>query len=149
MIRINHRAQEFPFKSFPKLRGYPLHLEDCEGGSKAFDGFQFAVMDLKGVAAKKKWAAVEVNTGAVLVNAPTRKRVLRFLNDKALPVWPQYRLCIACRIHQLNLKNNLQLPESDEFTALLVAAKMEGITYTTLTKDIYATSNTTTAPLAG
>jgi hypothetical protein len=144
VIRIDHKTRQFKLRGLPLLDGYSLHF-DCENDSKAFEGFEFAILNTEGYGqARSKWTAAEIVTGARLVADTTRKRVLDVLCTKALPVWPLYRMCLACRIQQCRAELIVQPPITDEFNALLVAAKMEGFNHSTRIKDIYATSNTAT-----
>jgi len=57
--------------------------------------------------------------------------------------WETYRLIFACRLNNANTKGPSEwgttpVQFSDEFIALLVTAKIEGVSGTTVLKDIYA-----------
>ena len=62
--------------------------------------------------------------------------------------WETYRLVFACRINNANTKGPSEwaatpVKFSNEFIALLVAAKIEGVSGTTTLKDIHASKSNT------
>lgn len=93
----------------------------------------------------KKWVLADAATGAVIVRCETREAISKFIR-RAKPFWNLYRLAFACRLASCNTTgpqkwNSTPIEFSDEFNALLVVAKMEGLTGDTKLKDIYASRN--------
>jgi hypothetical protein len=89
-----------------------------------------------------KWHIGDSVTGASLCKGRTRKRVTDLVRD-IMGEWETYRLVFACRLNNANTKGPSEwgttpVQFSDEFIALLVTAKIEGVSGTTVLKDIYA-----------
>jgi hypothetical protein len=89
-----------------------------------------------------KWHIGDSVTGASLCKGRTRKRATDLIRD-IMREWETYRLIFACRLNNANTKGPSEwgttpVQFSDEFIALLVTAKIEGVSGTTVLKDIYA-----------
>lgn len=113
------------------------------------DDFSFARLYLykskSGHAKSGKWHIGDSVTGASLCKGTTRPKVMKIARD-IMKEWETYRLIFACRLNNANAKGPSEwgatpVKFSNEFIALLVAAKIEGVSGTTVLKDIYASKN--------
>lgn len=100
----------------------------------------------------KKWFLADAVTGMIIIKSDSREAIRKFLRN-VRSEWDLYRLALACRIAHSNRIGpekwgSTPIEFSDEFHALLVVAKMEGVDHQTTRKTIHANRNTTTAPLA-
>jgi hypothetical protein len=143
------------FRGRKQWFGYPVQFrrkEDREvfGFTKMY---LFKAKDKWSSLPHGKWFLADLVTGAKICKSKSRKNIQALIR-KIAKEWELYRLVFACRIAHQN-KHGFEdwglvpLEFSDEFNALLVVAKMEGLTGNTTLKDIHASRNTTTASLAG
>jgi hypothetical protein len=89
-----------------------------------------------------RWHVGDSVTGASLCKGSTRKKATDLMR-RIMKEWETYRLIFACRLNNANTKGPSEwgttpVQFSDEFIALLVTAKIEGVSGTTVLKDIYA-----------
>lgn len=117
------------------VQGYEMRFIN-EDDRKAFAPFRFYLLrPERGVI--PKWCLAECETGAVFSSSQTMRGALKFL-DQVHEIWPIYRLRYAFVLHDRVQKFAENISEhvrntyrSEDFDALLVLAKMEGVTMTT------------------
>jgi hypothetical protein len=117
----------------PHVFGYPISWVQPEDKA-AFDGYTLAIV-CPSYLTGTEWRACFVETiteaGRAGINHGTRKKdVLSHLRTFVAPVWPVYRLVLACRLHK-----RIQNP-SDELTSLVMQARFEGLSHADTTKTV-------------
>lgn len=159
MITISKELGHYSFRGKWWLEGYPVRFRK-EADRRVFGELCRWVLlkpnrFIRRKDGRKCWQLADTKSGATWFNNTTRKGLEQHLRLMKAH-WQMYRLILVCRI---DLANNVG-PEkwgatkdysfyTDEFNALLVAAKMEGLTNKSTLKDITdAISNTTTAAVA-
>lgn len=156
VISIGKNLQEYRFRGLPSpIMGYPVRFRYV-ADRELFKHNNFVLFPphylLKDKKGKTSWKLCDAVTGAFWVRSLTRKALHENLWSYSLH-WDLYKLILACRIDNCNNEGVLKWNQiktysiyTDEFNALLVAAKMEGLTSDSKLNDIkklYATNATT------
>jgi hypothetical protein len=148
-------AARVPFRGEHKWFGYParFRLKADREVFKFTKMYLFRATDRWNNWQFKKWFLADAVTGTIVIKSDSKQAIAKFLRNTRSE-WDLYRLALACRIAHSNRIGpekwgSKPIEFSDEFNALLVVAKMEGVDHKTTLRTIHASRNTTTAPLAG
>lgn len=153
VISIGRTLQEYRFRGLPSpIKGYPVRFRKA-ADRELFKHNNFVLFPpnflLRNTKGETNWKLCDSATGAFWCRSDTSKALRRSLWGFFLH-WDLYKLILACRIDTCNNEGVLKWGHiksysiyTDEFNALLVAAKMEGLNSESKLKDIkklYATN---------
>lgn len=151
VISIGKELQEWRFRQ-AWLTGYPVRFRKA-ADRNLFQYNRFVLYKpntfVKNKTGQKCWVLGDSVTGAIWCKNTIRNDLIKWTRQLT-HFWELYRLILVCRIDSCNHKGPSDWGSTktnsiytDEFNALLVAAKMEGLTSSSTVKDIkklYATN---------